>query len=51
MVGRGDDALYSRMKQRELDGNEAMWEPIFMEDAGATMGLNEQRNKVDQPSV
>lgn len=45
VVGR-DDALYSRMKQRDLDGHDTMWEPIFMDDAA--IGLGDQKNKVAQ---
>lgn len=47
MVGnvvQRDDALYARMKQREIDAHDSMWEPIFVEDAA--MGLGEQKNKV-----
>ncbi|XP_053297412.1 gamma-aminobutyric acid receptor subunit beta-2-like isoform X2 [Pleuronectes platessa] len=44
VVGR-DDTLYARMKQRELDGHDSMWEPIFVDDAA--MGLGDQRNKMD----
>lgn len=43
VVGR-DDTLYARMKQRDLDGHDAMWEPIFVDDA--SMGLGDQKNKV-----
>ncbi|MBN3281409.1 GBRB2 protein, partial [Polyodon spathula] len=48
MVGnvvQRDDALYARMKQREIDAHDSMWEPIFVEDAA--MGLGEQKNKMD----
>lgn len=47
VVGR-DDTLYARMKQRDLDGHDTMWEPIFMDDA--SMGLGDQKNKVVQKS-
>lgn len=47
VVGR-DDTLYARMKQRDLDGHETMWEPIFVDDAA--IGLGEQKNKVLQMS-
>lgn len=39
-----DDALFPRMKQRDLGGHDTMWEPIFMDDAA--IGLGEQKNKV-----
>ena len=42
VVGR-DDTLYARMKQRDLDGHDSMWEPIFVDDAA--LGLD-QKNKV-----
>ncbi|TNM85237.1 hypothetical protein fugu_009415 [Takifugu bimaculatus] len=44
VVGR-DDTLYARMKQRDLDGHDTMWEPIFMDDAA--IGLGDQTNKMD----
>ena len=47
MVGnvvQRDDALYARMKQREIDVYDSMWDPIFAEDAA--LGLGEQRLKV-----
>ncbi|CDQ90234.1 unnamed protein product [Oncorhynchus mykiss] len=47
MVGnvvQRDDALYARMKQREIDAYDTMWDPIFVDDAA--LGLGEQRNKV-----
>lgn len=47
VVGR-DDTLYARMKQRDLDGHDTMWEPIFMDDA--SIGLGDQKNKVLQKS-
>lgn len=47
VVGR-DDTLYARMKQRELDGHDTMWEPIFVDDAA--IGLGDQKNKVLQKS-
>uniref|UniRef100_A0AAV2JC61 Neurotransmitter-gated ion-channel transmembrane domain-containing protein n=2 Tax=Knipowitschia caucasica TaxID=637954 RepID=A0AAV2JC61_KNICA len=43
VVGR-DDTLYARMKQRDLDGHDTLWEPIFMDDAA--IGLD-QRNRMD----
>jgi len=43
VVGR-DDTLYSRMKQRDLDGRDPMWEPIFMDDPA--LGLGDPKNKV-----
>lgn len=43
MVGR-DDTLYARMKQRDLDGHESMWEPIFVDDTA--IGLGDQKNRV-----
>lgn len=43
VVGR-DDTLYARMKQRDLDGHDSMWEPIFVDDAA--LGLGDQKNKV-----
>lgn len=48
VVGR-DDTLYARMKQRDLDGHDSMWEPIFVDDAA--IGLGEQKNKVLQKPV
>lgn len=47
VVGR-DDTLYARMKQRDLDGHETMWEPIFVDDAA--IGLGDQKNKVQHMS-
>uniref|UniRef100_W5MXM5 Gamma-aminobutyric acid type A receptor subunit beta2a n=1 Tax=Lepisosteus oculatus TaxID=7918 RepID=W5MXM5_LEPOC len=44
-VVQRDDALYARMKQREIDAHDSMWEPIFVEDAA--IGLGEQKNKMD----
>uniref|UniRef100_A0A3Q3K8Z7 Gamma-aminobutyric acid receptor subunit beta-2 n=1 Tax=Monopterus albus TaxID=43700 RepID=A0A3Q3K8Z7_MONAL len=44
VVGR-DDTLYARMKQRDLDGHDSMWEPIFVDDAA--IGLGDQKNKMD----
>ncbi|CAG5871844.1 unnamed protein product [Menidia menidia] len=44
VVGR-DDTLYARMKQRDLDGHDSMWEPIFVDDAA--IGLGEQKSKMD----
>lgn len=43
VVGR-DDTLYARMKQRDLEGHDSMWEPIFVDDAA--IGLGDQKNKV-----
>ena len=43
-VVQRDDTLYARMKQREIDAHDSMWEPIFVDDAA--MGLGEQKNKV-----
>lgn len=43
VVGR-DDTLYARMKQRDLDGHDSIWEPIFVDDGA--IGLGEQKNKV-----
>eukprot|EP00064_Thunnus_orientalis_P005257 superscaffoldBa00000504_g5271 len=42
-VVQRDDALYARMKQREIDAYDSMWDPIFVDDAA--LGLGEQRNK------
>ncbi|KAG5263968.1 hypothetical protein AALO_G00270660 [Alosa alosa] len=44
-VVQRDDALYARMKQREIDAYDSMWDPIFAEDAA--LGLGEQRNKMN----
>uniref|UniRef100_A0A669EXU1 Gamma-aminobutyric acid type A receptor subunit beta2 n=1 Tax=Oreochromis niloticus TaxID=8128 RepID=A0A669EXU1_ORENI len=44
VVGR-DDTLYARMKQRDMDGHESLWEPIFVDDAA--IGLGDQKNKMD----
>uniref|UniRef100_A0A8D3EEH8 Gamma-aminobutyric acid type A receptor subunit beta2 n=1 Tax=Scophthalmus maximus TaxID=52904 RepID=A0A8D3EEH8_SCOMX len=44
VVGR-DDTLYARMKQRDLEGHDSMWEPIFVDDAA--IGLGDQKNKMD----
>ncbi|KAM6970329.1 gamma-aminobutyric acid receptor subunit beta-2 [Aplochiton taeniatus] len=44
-VVQRDDTLYARMKQRELDAHDSMWEPIFVDDG--TMGLGDQKNKMD----
>ncbi|KAJ3582948.1 hypothetical protein NHX12_000074 [Muraenolepis orangiensis] len=44
VVGR-DDTMYSRMKQRDLDGRDPMWEPIFMDDGA--LGLGDPKNKMD----
>ncbi|KAF0039438.1 hypothetical protein F2P81_007673 [Scophthalmus maximus] len=43
-VVQRDDALYARMKQREIDAYDSMWDPIFVDDAA--LGLGEQRNKM-----
>lgn len=43
-VVQRDDALYARMKQREIDAYDSMWDPIFVDDGA--LGLGEQRNKV-----
>ncbi|KAF3693807.1 Gamma-aminobutyric acid receptor subunit beta-2 [Channa argus] len=43
-VVQRDDALYARMKQREIDAYDSMWDPIFVDDAA--LGLGEQRNKI-----
>lgn len=48
MVGR-DDTLYARMKQRDLDGHDSMWEPIFVDDAA--IGLSDQKNKVQKKTI
>ncbi|KAG2455638.1 GBRB2 protein, partial [Polypterus senegalus] len=44
-VVQRDDALYARMKQRDIDAHDSMWEPIFVEDAA--IGLGDQKNKMD----
>ncbi|TNN39158.1 Gamma-aminobutyric acid receptor subunit beta-2 [Liparis tanakae] len=44
VVGR-DDTLYARMKQRDLDGHDSLWEPIFVDDGA--IGLGEHKNKMD----
>ncbi|KPP75323.1 hypothetical protein Z043_105435 [Scleropages formosus] len=44
-VVQRQDALYARMKQREIDALDSMWEPIFVDDAA--LGLGEQKNKMD----
>uniref|UniRef100_A0A3B3RDA2 Gamma-aminobutyric acid type A receptor subunit beta2a n=1 Tax=Paramormyrops kingsleyae TaxID=1676925 RepID=A0A3B3RDA2_9TELE len=44
-VVQRDDALYARMKQRDIDAHDSMWEPIFVDDAA--IGLGEQKNKMD----
>lgn len=48
VVGR-DDTLYARMKQRDMDGHESLWEPIFVDDAA--IGLGDQKNKVSENDV
>ncbi|XP_051734248.1 gamma-aminobutyric acid receptor subunit beta-2 isoform X1 [Ctenopharyngodon idella] len=48
MVGnvvQRDDALYARMKQRDIDAHDSMWEPIFVDDAA--LGLGDSKNKMD----
>ncbi|KAI4899203.1 hypothetical protein NFI96_023596, partial [Prochilodus magdalenae] len=52
MVGnvvQRDDALYARMKQREIDVYDSMWDPIFAEDAA--LGLGEQRLKMNPDDI
>ncbi|XP_074528170.1 gamma-aminobutyric acid receptor subunit beta-2 [Halichoeres trimaculatus] len=44
VVGR-DDTLYARMKQRDLDGHDSIWEPIFVDDSA--LGLSDQKNKME----
>ncbi|KAL7843883.1 hypothetical protein SRHO_G00224220 [Serrasalmus rhombeus] len=44
-VVQRDDALYARMKQRDIDAHDSMWEPIFVDDAA--LGLGDQKNKMD----
>lgn len=48
VVGR-DDTLYARMKQRDLDGHDSMWEPFFVDDAA--IGLGDQKNKVEKKTL
>lgn len=43
-VVQRDDALYARMKQRDIDAHDSMWEPIFVDDAA--LGLGDSKNKV-----
>lgn len=43
-VVQRDDTLYARMKQRDIDAHDSMWEPIFVDDAA--IGLGEEKNKV-----
>ncbi|XP_071195473.1 gamma-aminobutyric acid receptor subunit beta-2-like [Salvelinus alpinus] len=44
-VVQRDDTLYARMKQRDIDAHDSMWEPIFVDDAA--IGLGEEKNKMD----
>lgn len=47
MVGnvvQREDALYARMKQRDIDAHDSMWEPIFVDDAA--LGLGDSKTKV-----
>ncbi|KAG1943669.1 gamma-aminobutyric acid receptor subunit beta-2, partial [Pimephales promelas] len=44
-VVQRDDALYARMKQRDIDAHDSMWEPIFVDDAA--LGLGDSKNKMD----
>nr|XP_046184531.1 gamma-aminobutyric acid receptor subunit beta-2-like [Oncorhynchus gorbuscha] len=44
-VVQRDDTLYARMKQRDIDTHDSMWEPIFVDDAA--IGLGEEKNKMD----
>ncbi|XP_062868316.1 gamma-aminobutyric acid receptor subunit beta-2 isoform X1 [Trichomycterus rosablanca] len=44
-VVQRNDALYARMKQRDGDARDAMWEPIFVDDAA--IGLGDTKNKMD----
>nr|CAC16086.1 GABAA receptor betaZ2 subunit [Danio rerio] len=48
-VVQRDDALYARMKQREIDGYDSMWDPIFAEDAA--LGLGDQRLKMTPDDI
>jgi len=43
-VVQRDDALYARMKQRDIDAHDSMWEPIFVDDAA--LGLGDSKNKL-----
>ncbi len=43
-VVQRDDALYARMKQRDIDAHDSMWEPIFVDDPA--LGLGDSKNKV-----
>ena len=43
-VVQRDDDLYARMKQREIDAYDSLWDPIFVDDAA--LGVVEQRTKV-----
>ncbi|XP_062856598.1 gamma-aminobutyric acid receptor subunit beta-2a isoform X2 [Trichomycterus rosablanca] len=52
MVGnvvQRDDALYARMKQRDIDVYDSMWDPIFADDAA--LGLGEQRLKMNPDDI
>ncbi|XP_060790932.1 gamma-aminobutyric acid receptor subunit beta-2 isoform X1 [Neoarius graeffei] len=44
-VVQRNDALYARMKPRDIDAHDSMWEPIFVDDAA--IGLGDQKNKMD----
>ncbi|KAI5612732.1 gamma-aminobutyric acid receptor subunit beta-2 precursor, partial [Silurus asotus] len=56
-VVQRNDALYARMKPRDIDAHDTLWEPIFVDDAaiglgglgtlGGLGGLGEQKNKMD----
>ncbi|XP_026883649.2 gamma-aminobutyric acid receptor subunit beta-2a isoform X1 [Electrophorus electricus] len=48
-VAQRDDALYARMKQREIDVYDSMWDPVFAEDAA--LGLGEQRLKMTPDDI
>ncbi|XP_016151446.1 gamma-aminobutyric acid receptor subunit beta-2-like [Sinocyclocheilus grahami] len=47
-VVQRDDALYARMKQRDIDAHDSMWEPIFVDDAA--LGLGDSKNKAPASS-
>ncbi|XP_057216855.1 gamma-aminobutyric acid receptor subunit beta-2 isoform X1 [Triplophysa rosa] len=44
-VVQREDALYARMKQRDIDTHDSMWEPIFVDDAA--LGLGDSKTKMD----
>ncbi|XP_056587188.1 gamma-aminobutyric acid receptor subunit beta-2 isoform X2 [Triplophysa dalaica] len=44
-VVQREDALYARMKQRDIDAHDSMWEPIFLDDAA--LGLGDSKTKMD----